>query len=220
MAQSASVNSIAIQLQQLLHSINTRLIVAAASPGTVKPHEIATSPKIRELENWGRQIDLYIKRLWQVENRLDMRASQTHSVPRHLRFRERQSIADKRDALHQALSLADETKDRLKELLHRMLIPDRVQSINRAGMEFDKALEETADLLRDIESAQHRGTLDQQLGMQLRSEIKKDLPVIQNLPAAQVPMVDVLLTLSLLIRLLAMSIAARHDDDDNDHADR
>ena len=62
--------------------------------------------KIRELENWGRQIDLYVKRLRQVESHLDLRASQTRAVPRHLRFRERQSIGDRRDALHQALSLA------------------------------------------------------------------------------------------------------------------
>ena len=220
MANSASINSIAIQLQQLLRAINTRLIAAAASPGTVKPHEIGTSPKVRELEDWRRQIDLYIKRLRQVESHLDMRASQTRSVPRHMRFRERQSISDKRDALNQALSLALEAKDRLKELFRRMLIPDLVQAINAAGKEFDKALEESYELLEDIDAAMSRGTLDRQLGTQLRTEIKKDLPVIQNQPAAQVPMVDVLLTLSLMTRLVAMWIASRHQDGDDDHADK
>ena len=211
MANAASINSIAIQLQQLLRTINTRLLSAIASPGAVKPHEIATSPKVQELENWGRQIDLYLKRLQQIEGHLDLRASRIRGVPRTDRFRENQSIGDKRDALNQALSLALEAKSRLKDLFMRTILPGDIQATNMIFDQVDDAIKEFKELSEAIDKAKLAKKLSQSEAVTMKSVMSKDFAVVQN-PATQMPIADPLLTLSLVARLLALYLRSRSKD--------
>ena len=212
MAKSASLTSISIQLQQLLRTINTRLIAAIASPQVVKPHEVATSPRVQELENWGRQIDLYLKRFRQIQGNLDRRASQIRSVPRDQRFRERQSINGRQDALDQALAIALEAKARLKDLLMRTLLPDGVQGTNMFFDQVDDAIKEYKEISEAIEKAKLANKLSQTEAVAMQSVISKDTAIVQNPAAPQGSLEGTMLTLSMLLRLLIMSIKSRDKD--------
>lgn len=211
MAKSASLTSISIQLQQLLHAINTRLLAAAAAPDAVEPHEIATSRLVLELENWGRQIDLYLKRLRQIQGNLDVRASQIRSVPRDQRFRERQSIGGRQDAHDRTLAIALEAKARLKDLFMKTILPGDVELTNKAFDQIDDTIKEFKELSEAIDKAQLAKKLSQSEAVTMKSVISKDMAVVQN-PATQMPIADPLLTLSLVARLFVLYLKSRNKD--------
>lgn len=206
MAGGTTVSSIAIQLSRLLARIDNRLLAAIASPQTVAPHQMNNNPLLGELQGWQHQLDLYQRRLKQVDSQLDFRESRVRSVPRHLQFRERQSIGSHRDSLAAAERLAREVRSRLRQLIHRSLVPGDVEATNMAFDLIDDMLKETREVRDWVDKAQREGILTRDDAVQIKSVVSDTGAQYQNLVKTQPVGTDWLLLLTLTMRIAHMIV--------------
>jgi hypothetical protein len=180
MSGAATSSMISVQLQQILKKINDRLLSSLAAPQSVAQHEMAGNPLVRELSSWQKQIELFQKRLGQIDSGLHGRAQAVHSLPRDQRFRERQSIGSGRDSLAEAQALAATTRERLMQLIRRTLVPGGVEAVNKGTGLVDDALKEFAELEKLVEQSARSGGLSQQELQTIQTVLRESGPQIQS----------------------------------------
>jgi len=201
MSAGKTINTISIQLQLLLRKINTRLLASLASPGSIAPHKASGNPLIAELNSWQRQLEQFQRQLSRIGDNLDYRERYVQKVPRAQRYRERQSIGSTRDNLEQTEKLAAVVHGRLKQLVHRMLIPGDVEAVNKSFDLLADTLKETRELDEWLEKAARVGTLSRHDVSELRTVISESKASYQNMPLPQAAGVDWLLMLTLFVRV-------------------
>lgn len=215
MAGGATSSTIYIQLEQLLGKINNRLTTSFAAPQSIAQHEMANNPLIQELSNWQTQIQLFLKRLQQIEGSLHGREQAIRGVPREQRFRERQSIGSGRDSLARTQALAAKTRARLMQLIKRTLVPGGAEAINKGADLIDDALKEFAELEKLVEQSSRTGNLSQQELVTIQSVMRDSGPQIQA-HKVQPGGADWLLILSVMLRV-AQIVALKMTGKDKNH---
>ena len=211
MTSGSATNTIAIQLQQLLRKINNQLLASFASPQSVAQHEMAGNTLINDLQNWQHQLEMFQRRLRQIDHQLASREQRVHGLQRTQRYRERQSIGSGRDSLDQAEDLAAEVRRRLKQLVHRTLIPGDVEAINKGFDLLDDAAKEMIEFQQLIEKASRAGNISHHDATQLRTIVSEGGAVYQNMPKSQAAGPDWLVMLTLIVRLAHMAVLSRRN---------
>ena len=204
MSTGRTINTISIQLRLLLRKINNRLLATLMSHESIAPHKTAGNPLVAELNSWQRQLELFQRQLDRIGDNLDYRQTYVQKVPRAHRYREQQSINSGRDNLDQVQSLANEVQGRLKQLVHRMLVPGDVEAINKSFDLLSDAIKETRELEEWIEKAARAGTLTRHDASELRTEIAEAKAYYTNQTQPAPAGVDWLLMLTVLVRVAHM----------------
>lgn len=212
MSTGRKLNTISIQLGQLLGQINNKLNAALfKAKKTIDPHEMATSQLAADLNNWQRQLALFGRELARIDNSLDVRERNVRSVPRSQRFRERQSIDSTRNLLDSVEKQAAVVQARLEELTRMVLIPDGVEAINKSFGLINDALKEADELSEMLEKAQQAGTLSGREALQMKTVVSEGRHYLQSAPQVQNAGPDWLLILTLTARIAHMAVLALYN---------
>lgn len=211
MSTGRRLNTISIQLGQLLDKINHKLnAILFKAKKTIDPHRFATSELAADLGSWQRQLEMFGREFARIENTLDVRDRNVRGVPRSQRFRERQSIDSTRSQLASVEKQAAVVQARLEELTRRVLIPDGVEAINKSFKLVNDALKEADELSDMLAKAQRTGSLSGPEALQMKTVVSESRHVLQSMPQAQSAGPDWLLILTLTARIAHLAVLAMY----------